>query len=124
MKIQQKSFTFLAIVTCVMVNFSLPVAADSTADLILNLDCQGDYKINIWKTKKSGELLYRSISPQGKLSLKKGTSQVKEGVRVYQFRNGNYQYWAWDGTLDSQEAGMLEVYKNNQLQLQQACTKS
>jgi hypothetical protein len=114
---------FLALATCIAANFYLPAAADSTANLILSLRCRGGYDVNIWKTKTSGELLYRSTSPNGNLSLGRGTRQATEGVQVYRFRNGNYQYWVWDGTLDSKQSGTLEVYKNNRIQLQRACTK-
>jgi hypothetical protein len=114
---------FLALATCVAANFSLPAAADSTAGLILSLKCQGGYNVNIWKRNTSGELLYRSTSPIGNLSLGRGTRQATEGTQVYRFRNGNYQYWVWDGTLDSKQAGTLEVYKNNRIQMQRACTK-
>jgi hypothetical protein len=113
----------LALATCIATNFYLPAAADSTASLILSLRCRGGYDVNIWKTKTSGELLYRSTSRNGNLSLGRGTRQATEGVQVYKFRNGNYQYWVWDGTLDSEQSGTLEVYKNNYIQMQQACTK-
>ncbi|MEP0873465.1 hypothetical protein NDA01_27270 [Trichocoleus desertorum AS-A10] len=113
----------LALATCIAVNFYLPATADSTASLILSLRCRGGYDVNIWKTKASGELLYRSTSRNGNLSLGRGTRQATEGVQVYKFQNGNYQYWVWDGTLDSKQSGTLEVYKNNYIQMQQACTK-
>jgi hypothetical protein len=119
-----RSTFLLALTTCITANFSLPAAADSTASLILSLRCRGEYNVNIWKTNTSGELLYRSTSPHGNLSLGRGTTQATEGVRVYKFRNGNYEYWVWDGTLDSRQSGTLEVYKNNRIQMQQACTKS
>lgn len=109
--------------TCVASTFCLPASADSTASLILNLQCRGGYNINVWRNRTSGKLLYRSTSPNGKLSLNGGTSQRTEGVKVYKFRNGNYQYWAWDGTLDSQQSGTLEVYNNNRLAMRRACTK-
>lgn len=124
MKTSLNRYTFLlALATYIAANFSLPAAADSTASLILSLRCRGGYDVNIWKTKTSGELLYRSTSHNGNLSLGRGTRQATEGVQVYKFRNGNYQYWVWDGTLDSKQSGTLEVYKNNYIQMQQACTK-
>ena len=124
MKTLLNGSTFLlTLATCIAVNFYLPAAADSTASLILSLRCRGGYDVNIWKTKTSGELLYRSTSRNGNLSLGRGTRQATEGVQVYKFRNGNYQYWVWDGTLDSKQSGTLEVYKNNYIQMQQACTK-
>lgn len=119
-----RSTFLLALTICIAANFSLPAAADSTASLILSLRCRGEYNVNIWKTNTSGELLYRSTSPNGSLSLGRGTSQATEGVRVYRFRNGNYEYWTWDGTLDSRQSGTLEVYKNNRIQMRRACTKS
>jgi hypothetical protein len=125
MKTLLKSSTLLlALTISILANFSLRAAADSTAGLILNMKCQGGYNINVWKKHSSGELLYRATSSNGNLSLGKGTSQATEGVRVYKFRNGNYEYWAWDGTLDSQQSGTLEVYENNRILMRQACTKS
>lgn len=120
----KKSALFLALATCVSANFSLPAFADSTAGLILSMKCQGGYDINLWKKHSSGELLYRSTSSHGNLSLGRGTSEATEGVRVYKFQNRNYQYWVWDDTLDSQQSGTLEVYENNRIRMQQACTKS
>lgn len=118
-----RSTILLAVTISMTTHFALPAKADSTANLLLNLQCQDGYNVNIWKTKKSGELLYRSTSFNGNLSLGKGTNQATEGVRVYKFQNGDYQYWVWDGTLDSQQSGTLEVYKNNAIQQQYACTK-
>jgi hypothetical protein len=124
MKTLLKRFTLLlALTTCISANFSLRASADSTADLILSMKCQGGYNINVWKKYASGELLYRATSSNGNLSLGGGTSKATEGVRVYKFRNGNYEYWVWDGTLDSQQSGTLEVYENNRIQMRQACTK-
>jgi hypothetical protein len=124
MKTLLKRFTLLlAVTTCISANLSLPAAADSTADLIVSLKCRGGNNINVWKKRTSGELLYRATSSKGNLSLGKGTSKATEGVRVYKFRNANYQYWVWDGTLDNKQAGTLEVYKNNRLQMRRACTK-
>ncbi len=120
----KRSTLLLALTTCVSANFSLRASADSTAGLILSMKCQGGYNINLWKKYSSGELLYRATSPQGNLSLGGGTSEATEGVRVYKFRNRNYQYWVWDGTLDSQQSGTLEVYQNNRIRMRKACTKS
>lgn len=122
MKTSLTKFALLfALPTCSLTNFSLPASADSTADLILSLQCEGGYDINIWKTYGSGELLYRSTSDNGNLSLGGGTSQATEGVRVYRFRNDNYQYLVWDGTLDNSKTGTLEVYQNNHILMQQSC---
>ncbi|GAA6617133.1 hypothetical protein [Scytonema sp. NUACC26] len=124
MKTLLKCSTFLlALATCMTANLSLRATADSTAGLILSLKCRDGYNVNVWKKNDSGELLYRATSSKGNLSLGRGTSQATEGGRVYRFRNGNYQYWVWDSTLDSQQSGALEVYKNNYIQMQQACTK-
>jgi hypothetical protein len=120
----KRSALLLVLPICALANFSLPAAADSTADLILSTKCRGGYNVNIWRNHTSGELLYRSTSRNGNLSLGRGTSQATEGVRVYRFRNGNYQYSVWDGTLDSSQSGTLEVYKDNRILMQQACTKS
>lgn len=112
----------LTLPVCAVANFTLPAAADSTASLILNTQC-GDYHVNIWRKYGSGELLYRSTSRYGDLSLGQGTSQLTEGVQVYRFENGNYSYWVWDGTLSSQ-SGTLEVYRDNSLLMQQDCRKN
>ena len=125
MKTLLKRFILLAALTIgVSTSFPLGASADSTADLILSMKCKGGYNVNIWKKYSTGELLYRSTSSNGNLSLGKGTSKATEGVRVYKFRNGNYNYWVWDGTLDSQQSGTLEVYKDNRILMQQACRKS
>lgn len=125
MKTQLKrAVLLLALPISVLANFSLRASADSTAGIILSTKCQGGYNINIWQNYTDGELLYRSTSRNGNLSLGSGTSQATEGVRVYKFRNGNYEYWVWDGTLDNPQSGTLEVYKNNRILMQQACTKS
>jgi hypothetical protein len=119
-----KTFAFfLALPISILANFSLRASADSTAGIILSTKCQGGYNINIWQNYTNGELLYRATSANGNLSLGKGTNQATEGVRVYKFRNGIYEYWVWDGTLDNPQSGTLEVYKNNRLLTQQACTK-
>ena len=115
---------FFTLSIIALANFSLPASADSTAGIILSTKCQGDYNINIWQNYTSGKLLYRATSPNGNLSLDGGTSQATEGVRVYKFKNGNYEYWVWDGTLDNPQSGVLEVYKNNRISKQKACTKS
>jgi hypothetical protein len=122
--LMKRAALLLALPISVLANFSLRASADSTAGIILSTKCQGGYNINIWQNHTSGELLYRATSRSGNLSLDGGTSQATEGVRVYKFRNGNYQYWVWDGTLDNPQAGTLEVYKNNRILTQKACTKS
>src|SRR3712207_4164563 len=113
----KRSALLLALATCVSANLSLRASADSTAGLILSMKCQGGYNINLWKKHSSGELLYRATSSKGNLSLGGGTSKATEGVRVYKFRNGNYEYWVWDGTLDGQQSGTLEVYENNHIRM-------
>jgi hypothetical protein len=118
-----KRFTLLVtLATSISSTLSLPASADSTADLILNMKC-GRYNVNIWKNRSSGEFLYRTTSPYGNLSLDGGTRESTEGVGVYKFRNNNYAYWVWDGTLDSQQAGTLEVYENDRILMRLACTK-
>lgn len=120
-----KTFALLlALPISILANFSLRASADSTAGIILSTKCRGGYNVNIWQNYTSGELLYRATSPNGNLSLGKGTSKATEGVRVYKFRNGIYEYWVWDGTLDNPQSGTLEVYKNNRILMKQACTKS
>ena len=119
----QKFALVNAVATCVLGSFALPAGADSTADMVLSLRCRGGYGVQVWKDRSSDAFLYRATSHHGDLSLDGGTSQATEGVRVYRFQNGNYQYWVWDGTLDSQDAGTLEVYENNRILMQQPCRK-
>jgi hypothetical protein len=88
------------------------------------MKCGGGYNVNIWRNYRSGKLLYRSTSRNGNLSLGRGTRQVTEGVRIYKFRNSDYQYWVWDDTLDSAQSGTLEVYQNNRILMRQDCTKN
>jgi hypothetical protein len=109
--------------TCVFSSLALPAGADSTADMVLSLRCRGGYGVQVWKDRSSDAFLYRATSHHGNLSLDGGTAQSTEGVRVYRFQNGNYQYWVWDGTLDSQDAGTLEVYENSRILMQQPCRK-
>lgn len=97
--------------------------ADSTADLVLNLQCRGGYDVQIWRDYNTDALLYRSQGPLGNLELNGGTVQATEGTQVYRFQNDSYQYWVWDGTLDSQDAGTLEVYQNNRILMQEPCRK-
>ena len=121
----KRAALLLAISTCASANFVLPASADSTAGLVLQLQCQrGKYNINIWRKHSSGELLYRAKSHLGALSLGKGTSELTEGVRVYKFQNGDAEYWVWDGTLDDQGSGALDVYQNKEFVRRYDCTKS
>jgi hypothetical protein len=120
----QKSALLLALPLSLLTNFAFPASADSTAGIVLSTKCQGGYNINIWRNYTSGELLYRSTSPNGNLSFGGGTRKATEGVLVYKFRNGDYEYWVWDGTLDNPQSGTLEVYKNNRIVMQQACQKN
>jgi hypothetical protein len=85
-KIKSWLLILFVLTICVWANFSLKVSADSTADLILSMKCQSGYNINVWKNYSSGELLYRSTSSHGNLSLGKGKRKATEGVRVYKFR--------------------------------------
>ncbi|MFM7425066.1 MAG: hypothetical protein ACKO7W_08760 [Elainella sp.] len=100
-----------------------PASADSTADLLLSLECQDHYRIEVWQSRSADVLLYRAHGPLGSLSLNEGTRQATEGVQVYKFQNGGYAYWVWDGTLDSQQAGTLEVYENDRLLMRKDCRK-
>jgi hypothetical protein len=118
-----KQLTLPAVLSCIMGTLCPVASADSTSDLVLNLQCRGDYNVQIWQDRSSNTLLYRSTSPYGDLSLQGGTKQATEGVQVYKFQNGKYGYWVWDGTLDSQQAGTLEVYGDNRLLMRQDCRK-
>jgi hypothetical protein len=120
----KRSVLLLVLPFSALANFSLPASADSTADIILSTSCEGGYNINIWQTYNSGELLYRATTPNGDVSLDGGTSEATEGVQVYKFRDGNYEYWVWDGTLDDSQSGALEVYENNRFLMRQSCTRN
>ena len=125
MKTFLKRLTLLvALPICALANFTSPASADSTSDLILNTTCAGGYNVSIWRNRTSSELRYRATSRHGDLSLGKGTRQATEGVQVYRFSNGAFEYWVWDGTLDSAQSGTLEVYKNNRILMRQNCTKA
>jgi len=122
MKTSLKSLALLfALPICALANFPSPAAADSTADLILSLKCGGGYNVNIWRNYKSGELLYRSTSPNGDLSLGRGTRDDTGAAQVYQFKNGIYKYQVLGGKRDHQGEGNLEVYKNNRSIMSQTC---
>jgi hypothetical protein len=87
------------------------------------LKCHGGYNVNVWKRHDSGELLYRSTSRQGNLSLGKGTRENTGASQVYKFKNGNYEYQAIGGVADHQGQGTLEVYKNGRSIMSQTCTQ-
>ena len=108
---------------CALANLPSPAEADSTANLIISTQCRGGYNVNIWRNKTSGELLYRSTSGSGNLSLGRGISYAAEGVRAYRFRNGDYEYWLWDGP-DSSRSETLQVYRNDRVIMQQLCRGS
>jgi hypothetical protein len=123
MKTLLKQFALrLGLMTCVLAYPVLPASADSTADLVLSLKCRGGYNVNVWKRHDSGELLYRSTSPQGNLSLGKGTRNNTGAAQVYRFKNGNYEYQVIGGRGDHQGQGTLEVYKNGRSIMSQSCT--
>ncbi|MFL9454228.1 hypothetical protein AB0758_24440 [Tolypothrix bouteillei VB521301_2] len=88
------------------------------------MKCQDGYNINIWRRHNSGELLYRSISPHGNLSLGKGTTDNTGAARVYSFKNGNYKYQVIGGRGDREGQGTLEVYKSGQSILSRTCTSN
>lgn len=112
----------LGLMTGVSTYLILPASADSTADLVLSLKCQGGYNVNIWKRYDSGELLYRSTSPQGNLSLDKGTREDTGSAQVYKFKKDNYKYQVVSGKGDRQGKGTLEVFKNDRSIMSQTCT--
>jgi hypothetical protein len=123
LRMLSKSLSLPAALLVWLLGNALPAAADSTADLMLNLQCQDRYSVEVWQGRSSDALLYRGRGPLGDLSLDGGTRQATEGVQVYKFQNGSYAYWVWDGTLDSQQAGTLEVYENDRLLMRQDCQK-
>jgi hypothetical protein len=64
----------------------LPASADSPADLVLSLKCQGGYNVNVWKRYNSGELLYRSTSPQGNLSWARELETIQKRLKFISLR--------------------------------------
>ncbi|MEO8892295.1 MAG: hypothetical protein ABI417_12300 [Coleofasciculaceae cyanobacterium] len=123
MKTLLKRFALLlGSMTCVSAYLVLPASADSTAALVLSLKCQGGYNVNIWKRYRSGELLYRSQSPRGNLSLGRGTRDDTGAAQVYKFKNDNYTYQVLRGKADHQGKGTLNVYKNDRSIMSQTCT--
>lgn len=96
--------------------------ADATADLLLALNCE-DFHVEVWQNRPSGNYLYRAQGFVGSLDLNNGTREATEGVVVYKFQNGIYDYWVWDGSLDSPEEGQLQVYRSNRLIMQRDCTQ-
>ncbi len=121
-RLLKRSVLLLGLMGCVSANFCLPASADSTADLVLSLKCQGEYTVNIWKRYNSGELLYRGTSPLGNLSLGKGTKENTGAAQVYKFKNGIYEYQAIGGKGDNLGKGSLEVFKNGRSIMTQTCT--
>lgn len=123
MKTLLKRFALLlGLMTYVSAYFVLPASADSTAGLLLSLKCQGGYNVDVWRRYDSGELLYRSTSPQGNLSLGNGTEDNTGAAQVYKFKNGKYEYQVLGGKGDHQGQGTLEVYKNGRSIMSQGCT--
>ena len=118
----KQSTVWLGLTTCVLAH-SLPASADSTAGLLVSLNCQSEYTVNVWKRHGSGELLYRGTGPLGNLGLGRGTMENTGAAQVYKFRNGNYTYQVVAGQRDHRQSGALEVFKNGQSVLSQACTQ-
>ena len=114
MKILLKHLELLIAPICALTNLTSPAEADSTANFITNTRCRSDYNINILRNKTSGELLYRSTSDNGNLSLSKGTIHTAEGVRIDRFCNGNYEYWLW-GSPDRLRLETLQVYRDDRV---------
>ncbi len=119
---QKRSALIFGLIICASNYLSLPASADSTADLILSLKCQCGYNVNIWKRHNSGEVLYRSTSPLGDLSLNKGTAENTGAAQVYKFKSSNYEYQVIGGKGDHQGQGTLEVFKNGRSIMSQTCT--
>lgn len=111
-----------ALITCVLAPLSSPASADSTAGLILSLQCPNEYRVNIWQRYGSGELLYRGAGPLGNLSLGRGTSENTGAAQVYRFEHENYEYLVLGGRGDHQGQGTLEVLENGYSILSQVCT--
>jgi hypothetical protein len=120
----KQSVWLLGWVTAILVQFTLPAAADSTADLILSLQCPGEYTVNVWQRYGSQELLYRGSGPLGQLNLGKGTRDRTGAAQVYKFKQGDYDYQAIGGTQEHQGRGTLAVFKKGRAILNLVCTES
>lgn len=95
--------------------FPIPPQASSVNPRSLIAAQCGAYDITV-ASSPDGRFSYQSRSRTGgNLSLTGGTAQNTEGVRVYKFRNGNTEYWVWQGTLDNPNAVRLETYQNNRI---------
>jgi len=112
-----------ALSACAIAAFGLSATADSTADLMMNLNCDGGTSAEVWKNRKTSGLFFRSESPSGKWVSYLGKTQKTEGVKVYKFQNGSTEYWVWDGNLDNPQSASLEIYQNNRLVKRQSCKK-
>ena len=108
--------------TCTPRNgFPIPPQSASSGKMFVG-QC-GNYEITV-SSAPGGSYSYQARSAaSGNLDLTGGTVKSTEGVKVYKFRYGNMEYWVWDGTLDSANAGRLEVYQNNRLTLALPCVK-
>lgn len=98
----------------------IPHKANSLVIWAKTFNCQ-EYQITI-QQESQGNYKYLARSRYGNLDLTGGTLTNTEGVRVFKFRNANTQYWVWDGTLDSEVGGVLEVYQNNKLIMTRNCS--
>jgi len=47
-----------------------------------------------------------------------GSSTLTKGVPVYKFKDGDKQYWLWDGSKNNPPFGSFEVFENDALILQ------
>ena len=112
----------LVVATGLMAIWQKTSAADTTSTLLLSLDC-GDYQVQVAEDLSSGAYLYRSEGPSGDFALNIGHRDMTEGVVLYEFQNGSFEYWVWDGTLDDPEAGQLQVYRSGQIVLDRSCTQ-
>ena len=52
-----------------------------------------------------------------------GSMTLTKGVPVYKFKDGNKQYWLWDGSENNPPYGSLEVYEKDALVLQLECAR-
>jgi hypothetical protein len=52
-----------------------------------------------------------------------GSMTRNKGVPVYKFKDGDKQYWLWDGSKNNPPFGSLEVYEKDALVLQLECAR-
>jgi len=71
----------------------------------------------------AGAYYFQSIGRIQVERLSGGSMTLNKGVPVYQFKDGDKQYWLWDGSGNKPPYGSLEVYEKDSLVLQLECAR-